>query len=244
MLIYFVLETRLAQLLKLIVERYVQTAEPVSSKDLCETFGLSVSSATVRNYMAELEILGFIVQPHTSAGRIPTEQAYRYYITNIVQAPQQPPIMKIMITVKRMTHTPSGEERLHALAKEVAHVSGESVMVATARPWSATVGVENLLRKPDFRTEEAIEGLASAFEKFDQALQKLLRVAGDDVKVVLGVENPLGADLASVVVRHRLPNGTHGVMSIVGPIRMDYPRNMAILSEAKKILEGKKTLLT
>lgn len=238
------LEPRLAQLLKLIVERYVQTAQPVSSKELCDTFGLTVSSATVRNHMVELEEQGFIAQPHTSAGRIPTEKAYRYYIANLSADARKRPVMNITITVQRMTRAPSVEQQLHALAKHVAEVSGEAVMVATSRPWSATVGVGNLLRKPDFRTEEAIEGLASAFEKFDSALQKMLHAAGDDVKVVLGVENPLGPDLASVVVRHRLPDGTQGVMSIVGPIRMDYPRNMAILSEAKKIIEGNKKLLT
>lgn len=238
------LEPRLAQLLKLIVERYVHTAQPVSSKELCDTFGLTVSSATVRNYMAELEEQGFIAQPHTSAGRIPTEQAYRYYIANLAQDTRKRPVMNITITVQRTTRVPSVEERLHALAKDVAQASGEAVMVATSRPWTAAVGVGNLLRKPDFKSEEAIEGLAKAFEKFDGALQNMLRVAGDDVKVVLGMENPLGPDLASVVVRHRLPDGTQGVMSIIGPMRMDYPKNMAILSEAKKIIEGNKKLLT
>jgi transcriptional regulator of heat shock response len=238
------LEPRLAQLLKLIVERYVQTAQPVSSKELCDTFGLTVSSATVRNYMAELEAQAFIVQPHTSAGRIPTEKAYRYYIANLSKEAQKRTVMNVTITIQRITRAPTMEERLHALAKDVAQASGEAVMVATSRPWSATVGVGNLLRKPDFRTDEAIEGLAKAFERFDGALQKMLRVAGDDVKVVLGMENPLGPDLASVVVRHRLPDGTQGVMSIIGPMRMDYPKNMAILSQAKKIIEGDKKLLT
>lgn len=238
------LEPRLAQLLKLIVERYVQTAQPVSSKELCDTFGLTVSSATIRNHMAELEAQGFIAQPHTSAGRIPTEQAYRYYIANLSREAQKRPVMNITITVQRITRAPTIEERLHALAKDVAQASGEAVMVATSRPWTATVGVGNLLRKSDFKSEAAIEGLAKAFEKFDGALQKLLRVAGDDVSVVLGVENPFGPDLASVVVRHKLPDGTQGVMSIIGPMRMDYPKNMAILSEAKKIIEGNKKLLT
>lgn len=241
---FFVLEPRLAQLLRLIVERYVHTAQPVSSKELCDTFGLTVSSATVRNYMAELETLGYIVQPHTSAGRIPTETAYRYYIAHLSDDARKRPVVNITITVQHTTRPPTIEERLHALAKDVAAASGEAVMVATSRPWSATVGVGNLLRKPDFRSEQAIEGLATAFEKFDGALQKLLRVAGDDVKVVLGVENPLGPDLASVVVRHRLPDGTQGVMSIIGPMRMDYPKNMAILSQAKAIIEGNKKLLT
>ncbi len=233
------LDQRLAQLLKLIVERYVKTAQPVSSKELCDTYGLTVSSATIRNHMAELEAQGYITQPHTSAGRIPTEQAYRYYITHFAETERHRPAMNVTITIKRVVRAPSWEERLHALALEVAETSGEAVMIATARPWSATVGIGNLLRKPDFRSENAIMSLAGALERFDGALRNLLQVANDDVKVVLGVENPLGPDLASVVVRHRLPDGTQGAMSIVGPMRMDYPRNMAILSRAKEIIEKK-----
>ncbi len=238
------LEPRLAQLLRLIVDRYVETAQPVSSKELCATYGLTVSSATIRNYMAELEQEGYILQPHTSAGRIPTEKAYRYYIAHLSAEARARPLMNITITVQRMARSPSQEERLHALAKEVADVSGEAVMVATSRPWSATVGVGNLLRKPDFRTDAAIEGLAQAFEKFDSALQYALRHAGDDVKVILGAENPFGTDLASVMVRHRLPDGTQGVLAIVGPLRMDYAKNMAILSEAKRMIEQERRRIT
>lgn len=232
------MEERLAKLLKLIVERYVKTAQPVSSKELCDAYGLTVSSATVRNHMAELEEAGYIQQPHTSAGRIPTEKAYRYYITHFAEAEKRRPVMNVTITIKHAVKSPSYEEKLHALALEVAQVSGEAVMVATSRPWSSTVGVANLLRKPDFRSEEAMASLATAFEKFDHALRDLLRSGSDDVRVVLGMENPLGPDLASVVVRHRLPDGTQGVMSIVGPMRMDYPKNMAILSKAKEIIEN------
>ena len=76
---------RREKILAAIVESYIGTGEPVGSKSLTGEHGLNVSSATVRNDMAELTAQGYIVQPHTSAGRIPTARGYRYYIDNVMK---------------------------------------------------------------------------------------------------------------------------------------------------------------
>ncbi len=229
------LNDRQAQVLRYIIDEYVRTAEPVSSKGLCDRYDLDCSSATVRNDMAALEEEGFITQPHTSAGRVPTEKAYRHYIANVL--PNAPRTVNINITFKTVREEVLIEERLQQIGEALALASGDAVMMATSRPWSATLGLGNLIRKPDFRTEEQLMRLAGSLEKFDAALKELLRVASDDVRVVLGEENPFGSSLGSVVARHRLPNGQHGVMSIIGPMRMDYGRNIALLNQAKKIIE-------
>ncbi len=75
---------RQRQVLSIIVEEYVGTAHPVASEQIVSGHGLNVSSATVRNDMAELERAGLIVQPHTSAGRVPSEQGYRYFVENLM----------------------------------------------------------------------------------------------------------------------------------------------------------------
>ena len=79
------LAARKQKILSAIVESYISTGEPVGSKSLINEAGLDVSSATVRNEMADLTNRGFLVQPHTSAGRIPTQQAYRYYVDNVLR---------------------------------------------------------------------------------------------------------------------------------------------------------------
>jgi heat-inducible transcriptional repressor len=71
-------------ILGIIVEEYVSTARPVASEQIVNNYKVNVSSATVRNDMAELERMGLIVQPHTSAGRIPTDRGYRYFVTNLM----------------------------------------------------------------------------------------------------------------------------------------------------------------
>ena len=76
---------RKQKILSEIVERFIQSGEPVGSKSLLNVEGLSVSSATVRNDMAELTEKGYIAQPHISAGRVPTRLGYRYYVDNIMK---------------------------------------------------------------------------------------------------------------------------------------------------------------
>jgi heat-inducible transcriptional repressor len=78
------LTRRQEEILSLIVRAYTQTPEPISSKHLVESFELGVSTATVRNEMAVLEELGYIVAPHTSAGRVPTESGYRYFVRQLI----------------------------------------------------------------------------------------------------------------------------------------------------------------
>src|SRR5688572_7720643 len=77
------LEPRSQSILRAVIDEYVATAEPVGSQTLVERYNLGVSSATVRNVMAELEAAGYLTHPHTSAGRIPTDAGYRIYVESI-----------------------------------------------------------------------------------------------------------------------------------------------------------------
>lgn len=232
-----IINQRQTQILRLIIDEYVKTAEPVSSKHLCERYRLACSSATVRNDMAVLEELGFIAQPHTSAGRVPTEKAYRFYIQEQRTPTARPPV-HIHITIRKaQPRVMTSEERLHHVGSALAQAADEAVMLATSRPWSTTVGVANLLRKPEFGSQEAIRDLAGTLERFDAAYHDLLQKAPDNVTVLLGDESPFGEGISSIVVRLRLPNNVRGVMGLVGPLRMDYLKNMALINKAKKMLE-------
>src|SRR4029453_4518065 len=82
------LSPRAAQILAALVGEYIDTAEPVGSARLAQRAGLGVSSATIRNTLAELEELGYLQQPHTSAGRIPTDRGYRFYVDQLLAVPR------------------------------------------------------------------------------------------------------------------------------------------------------------
>ena len=78
------LNDRKKEILQAIVEEYIETAEPVSSKAIVEKRGLDYSSATIRNDMAELEKIGLLDKPHTSSGRVPSAKGYRYYVDELL----------------------------------------------------------------------------------------------------------------------------------------------------------------
>jgi heat-inducible transcriptional repressor len=91
------LDARQQGLLRVVIEEFVATAAPVGSQTLVERYPLGVSSATVRSILAELEAAGFLTHPHTSAGRIPTDAGYRYYVESIIDAVPLPPVDQLLI---------------------------------------------------------------------------------------------------------------------------------------------------
>lgn len=92
------LTARQQAVLELIVHEYVQTGRAVGSKTLTERYPVGVSSATIRNEMAELEAAGYISHFHTSGGRVPTDQGYRYYVRHLMRTPELPAGEQIMIS--------------------------------------------------------------------------------------------------------------------------------------------------
>ena len=79
------LNDRKKKILQLVIEDYISTAEPVGSRTIARKYDLGISPATIRNEMSDLEMLGYLEQPHTSAGRIPSAQAYRFYVDSLIE---------------------------------------------------------------------------------------------------------------------------------------------------------------
>ena len=92
------LSRRERRVLEVVIRSYVETAEPAGSRTLSRRFGLGVSPATIRNTMSDLEEKGFLFHPHTSAGRVPTDKAYRAYVDSLLTRPPLPPIDTVRLT--------------------------------------------------------------------------------------------------------------------------------------------------
>ena len=124
------LASRKQKILSAIIESYINSGEPVGSKALINEAGLDVSSATVRNEMAELTNRGFLAQPHTSAGRIPTQQAYRYYVDNVLSVTPVSQSGKDYIQSTLYQHADSPENILQGAAQLISQLT-DYVAVAT-----------------------------------------------------------------------------------------------------------------
>src|SRR5690348_16211179 len=142
-----VLSERQSGILRRVVEEFVATGQPVGSKTLVERSGLGVSPSTVRYELAELERLGLLTHPHTSAGRVPTESGYRLYVDQLMSGPQpRPPAFALELPAARA----EVEEALQATTEMLSQVTRLLAVVSAPALQSATVRhIEALLLQPN-----------------------------------------------------------------------------------------------
>ncbi|MHB8893021.1 MAG: heat-inducible transcriptional repressor HrcA [Candidatus Limnocylindrales bacterium] len=131
------LDLRSQAILRAVIEEYVTSAAPVGSHALVERYRLGVSSATVRAILAELEEAGLLTHPHTSAGRIPTEQGYRYYVEAIVDSVPLPPVEQLMIRHQFGQVEYASEHWFRLAATTLASVTRAAGLATPAKPTSA-----------------------------------------------------------------------------------------------------------
>ena len=213
---------RRLEILRAIVDEYVATQEPVGSKAIAERHGLGVSPATIRNEMAALEHDGLITQPHTSAGRIPTNSGYRVFVDRIAEVkplsnPERRAIESFMSGASDLEDVMSRTGKLLAqITKQVAVVqmpSQDRVVLS---------GTANLALS---NHDEAamLHPILEALEE-QVVLLRLLSDSSPTVNVRIGDEQPsVGLRSTSVVTM----GYGQGAIGILGPTRMDYASSMA-----------------
>jgi heat-inducible transcriptional repressor len=133
------LDERKAAILRAIVEHYVDSAQPVGSQTVTQTAGLGVSAATVRNEMSVLERDGFIAQPHTSAGRVPTDSGYRYYVDHLAGSGALAPAERRRIADFFTSATMAMDDLLHETSQLLARVTAHAAVVVGPQAESVNV---------------------------------------------------------------------------------------------------------
>ncbi len=215
------LENRKEALLESLVREYVKTAEPVGSLHLAKKAGLNVSTATIRNELAELEEAGFLEQPHTSAGRVPTEAAYRYFIEHL--AHHRPAADED----RGLSDVFSDRVRAVAAAKALAAKTHECVFVSFGRDDIYVTGLSNLFSKPEFIERDVAINLTAALDQLDQMVGRL--GAGAGAQLLIGEDNPLDSHCATVYLA---PTEGRRV-GVLGLMRMDYEKILNLLDSIK-----------
>jgi heat-inducible transcriptional repressor len=132
------LDLRSQAILRAVIEEYVTTAQPVGSLALVERYGLGVSSATVRNILAELEMVGLLTHPHTSAGRMPTDAGYRFYVESIVASPL-PAVEQLMIRHQFGQVEFASEHWFRLAATTLAGLTRSAGLATPAKPSAAHI---------------------------------------------------------------------------------------------------------
>lgn len=225
-------------ILAAIIEQYAEIAAPVGSVTLAKLFG--VSSATVRSEMARLEEAGFIMQPHTSAGRIPTDKGYRVYVNDITDA-------QLADTPKLDRSTRALESRVQShtnRADRAIRGAVDSLVELTRNLGLATIGEElyingigNLFSQPEFLVGAHAQDVAKLLDNIEPWLREA--APNEPLNVFIGSENPIGktSGASLIISRFRSPFSDNSYIGVLGPTRQDYAKTMRLVRHAGKMLE-------
>jgi heat-inducible transcriptional repressor len=220
---------RQEQLLNLVVENHISTAEPVGSKFLVSEAGLKLSEATVRNELRVLEEEGFLTHPHTSAGRMPTVSGYKYYISNN-DFSKSKLSSKEQSVLNESKKGVDEKEGLKNFAKDVVEISGQTVLIAFSRNSVYYTGLANLFSQPEVEEMNLSTDLSSMFDRCEECVSKFYDIVADEPKFYVSDEHSFGEILSVGAFRF----GDDSIFAMLGPVRMDYKKNYAILSKAKE----------
>ena len=196
------MDKRKELILNTIIKEHIKTGVPVGSEVLVGKYKLDISSATVRNEMAELEQAGFIAQPHTSAGRIPTQKAYNLYVNNLSEKKLNISEMKNFSKLLK----DKDELSLKQAAKELAKVSGNAVFWAFHRHNLYYTGISNLLSQPEFMQTELIYDISKIIDQVDDIIDNIFAKIETGPQIFLGAENPFGDFCGTVLNKSELNN--------------------------------------
>lgn len=231
---------RQAKILATIIEQYAEIAAPVGSVTLAKLF--NVSSATIRSEMAALEELGFIAQPHTSAGRVPTDKGYRYYVNMIteVQSEEAPRLFDRSvkaIDARVATYSDRADRAIRSAVDSLAEVT-RNLGVATIGDQLYMSGMSNLFSQPEFMTNpENVQQIARLLDNLEPWLREA--APNEPLNVFIGAENPVGkSSQASLIVsRFRSPYSDRSYIGVLGPTRQEYAKVMRLVRHTGAMLE-------
>lgn len=207
----------------------------MASKALVDKHGFSLSPATIRNEMGDLEQGGYIYQPHTSAGRIPTEKGWKLYIENFIKDIELSKEQKKVLDIELRQHGLSYEQAIKNAAKHLAEISKDAVFVGFGDNDFYYTGLSNLFRQPEFRNIDLVYHMSEVIDHLDEVMNSIMHELNTDTKIFVGSENPFGKECGSIIGRYSFGKNHTGVFGILGPMRMNYENNLALIKYAAQL---------
>jgi len=213
-------------LLSQIIKQYIKSALPVGSKLLAEKSSFDVSSATIRNEMVELEKEGYIAQPHTSAGRIPTAKGYKFYLESIkagkISAYEQNHLKQIL----KKYQSEQNEILIKELARKIVDLSNNTVVVGFSENHVYYTGIANLFCQPEFKDPDSIYNMSLIIDHLDKVMSDIFNQI-NKLEIKIGEENPFDNQCSVILI----PWGKKkkSIFGILGPMRMDYEKNLGLV---------------
>ena len=238
------LTARQEKILFSIIEEYAEVATPVGSVTLAKLF--DVSPATIRSEMAHLEDAGLIAQPHTSAGRVPTDAGYRYYVNALSERPDE---VKTRAEISNLSGDRGQrvlEVRVNSQTRADFAIRGavDSLVDLTGNLGLATIGeqlyisgISRLFTQPEFFDNARVQAVAELLDNLEPWLREA--APGQPLNIFIGQENPIGktSGVSLIISRFRSPFSDKSYIGVLGPTRQNYIRVMSLVRHAGDFLE-------
>lgn len=239
------LTERQQALLKAVVEEYIEAAEPVGSEVIERKYNLGVSPATIRIEMGRLTDMGYLRQPHTSAGRAPTSMGMKFYIASLMKEKTLPVAAEVSIKDKMMAQRHKQERLLKEAVTALAQRLDVLGLAIDGEGRSMYAGAANILDWPEFYDIDVARYVLSLFDENPRLKEIIGRAVGSDpIHILFGedMEFEFLRPTGFVFTKYDAGNNQDGVIGVIGPARMNfalvlpyvkYVRNM--LNEAIRI---------
>lgn len=234
------LTARQTQILKFLIDEYIETAEPIGSEALEKKYDLGVSPATIRNEMVELAKAGFLRQPHTSAGRVPSPKAMKFYVDQLMEEKQ----MSVAEEVKAKEEVWDSRGNINSLIREATQALAERTeslavgAIDEGRVWHA--GYSNVFLNPEFANLQISADLFSFLEEVERMHELFFKrmVGTSPVEVLFGEE--LGwpeLGLIGIAATRFRVGDRDGALAVIGPVRLKYPTVIPTLRYFRGLIE-------
>ncbi|MFH1970991.1 MAG: hypothetical protein ABIJ05_01240 [Patescibacteria group bacterium] len=234
------LTARQTQILKSLIDEYIETAIPVGSENLDKKYNLGVSPATIRSEMNVLTRSGYLKQAHTSSGRIPTPLAMKFYIDQLMEEKQ----MSLSEEVKTREDVWDSRKDLDSLLIEATKVLADrtkNIAVAATdegKIWRA--GFSNIFLNPEFSEVETCASVFSVIEEVDKMTELFFQkaISGSSIDVLFGEDLGWpGFNAVGIVATHFNVHGKNAALGVIGPMRLSYSTVIPVLKYFKSIME-------
>jgi heat-inducible transcriptional repressor len=226
---------RQQQLLAAIIEEYAEVAAPVGSVTLAKLF--EVSPATIRAEMARLEEMGYIYQPHTSAGRVPTDKGYRLYVNQLADKQLDSALDRNARAIDRRIEDAGRPDQAIRSAVDSLVEMTHNLGLATIGSTFYMSGIANLFGQPEFLHGRTVQEVARLIDNLEPWLYEA--APNEPLSVYIGQENPIGksSGCTLIISRFQSPYSDRSYIGVLGPTRQSYANVMRLVAHAGKVLE-------
>ena len=237
------LTKRQEKILNGIIKEYIHLAVPVSSQVLDEKYNFKLSTATLRNEMQALSDLGYLLQPHTSAGRIPTDKGYRFFVNQIFKKGLPEFDEKKKINIQKECKKKK-DNSLRFVQKATKILADNSSNLAISHILNEDFfwkeGWDDVFAEPEFKETDFVLRFTKIIDSFEKNIEGITSNFSDDLGVFIGRETPFlkNDDFSIVVSGFQCPDSKNkGIFAIVGPKRMNYNKNISIIKLINQIFK-------